>query len=275
MQYGRITYNKIENIDVFSHMKKRCNYQPCMFNFQNVAGDAKYVRLCVIDTGVPQHSIFNHDLYKSKNFTKSGSVYDVYGHSTALAGVLQANKNNIKGMIPSADIYYAKAIDDEPSMSSLQNIIEAILWCVIKEVDVILMSFSTPINHSVFADVVKKAYKAGVAMIAASGDNTVKTHDLEYPALYKEVFSVGHSYKLKNNQNLIISGQCKGVIMPYEEYDTTFLANKYIKFGGSSVCAAAVAGLACLCVQEMRRKGIDPRNPQLLYDTLAKYTVKN
>lgn len=270
----KIKYKQISQDKIFDKPTTIINYHPSYFGFVPISGDGKNVRLCIIDTGVPQ--IENHaiDLYKCKNFTHH-DIYDVHGHATAITGLLTVKNKHIVGMTPNADIYYAKAISDVPQNTKIDSVIESLLWSITREVDIVLMSFGIENDHQGFHDAIKKVRNSGIGIIAAGGDFTKKTNDAYFPARYDEVFAVGYSQGNQSAVKLLQDTDCSGIVLTYQEYETIFVNNKYIKFGGSSASAAAVSGLAILCIQTMRSRGINPQNIQLLYNQIGKFAIKN
>jgi subtilisin len=275
MENGQIKQSKIDAKKIRKSIDKRIQYTSAYFGFENIAGDGKFVRLCVIDSGVPTHGDIRIDIDKTKNFTNSGSVYDVFGHSTAITGIIAANnKRAVTGMAAEADLYFAKAIVDDPQDSKISSVIDALLWCIVRDVDLVLMSFGTNIEHEGLHDAIKKVHRNGIAMIAASGNCTNKTKDVDFPARYDEVFSVGYSNNINYMQPIKNANNYKGLIMPQQSFATTFMNSQFIDMSGSSINAAIVAGLGILAYQSLRRRGIDAKKPQVLYNEIGKLAVK-
>ena len=275
MAHGQIKQSRIEAKNSRNNITRSYNYAPGFFGFENIVGDGKYVRLCIIDSGLPNHRDIKIDVDKFKNFTNSNNDIDTYGHATALTGIISSrNKKAVYGMAVEADLYFAKTIIDNNTDNKVESVIEAILWAIVRDVDIILMSFGCSEHFDSLHDVIKKANRKGIAMIAAAGNCTNRTKDVDYPARYDEVFSVGYSHNLSSNVAIQKNNMFNGVIMPKQNYETTFLNSGYIDMSGSSINAAAVAGLAVLTYQSLRRKGIDPRKTLLLYNEIGKFVVK-
>lgn len=211
------------------------------------------------------------DVYKSSNFTSSGSVFDVFGHSTSLAGVIAANgKSGIKGLAPETDLYFAKTLLDSDGTGVHEAVIDALLWCIVREVDIVLMSFGSQFEHDGLRDAIRKVNRSGISMFAAGGNCTSRTKDMDFPARYDEVFSIGCSNSISHNEVISSNNTAKGMIVPFREFETTFVDSKYVTVSGSSFSAAAVAGVGILAFQKLRKKGINTKNPQVLYNEIAK-----
>ena len=141
-------------------------------------------------------------------------------------------------------------------------------------VEIVLMSFGTQNDYKPLQDAVKKVYDHGISMIAAGGNHNTKTRDTDFPARYNEVFSVGYDASVNKNISIKKGNDYKGIVMPKQTYATTYLDSQYIDMQGSSINAAAVAGLAVLVYGDMRRRGLDVKNPQFVYNELAKFATK-
>jgi subtilisin family serine protease len=276
MENGAFKCRKTELKKIHDRPSRRVFYEPSLLNFRPLVGDGKYVRVAVIDSGVPLHNDIPTDLFKSVNYTQSGSPRDVYGHATGVAGIISANgKNGIRGFAPATDMYYAKCLLDSNGEGDFDSVIQALLWTIVREVDIVVMAFGSPNEHSGLRDAIKKVYKSGISMFAASGNCTVRTKDADYPARYDEVFSVGFANNITANQLIRMSGKVRGIILPSQEFETTFVDSKFATMTGSSMCAAAVAGIGVLAFQSLRRKGTNVKDPQVLYDEIGRLAIKD
>lgn len=275
MENGHFKTKKIELKKVHSCPKRRVNYEPSLFGFSEVRGNGKYVRVCVIDSGAPIHKDILVDGFKTKNFTTSGSEKDVYGHSTAVSGIIAANgKSGIKGFAPETDLFFAKVLLDEDGEGDFDSVIDALLWSIVRDVDIIIMSFGSSNEHEGLHDAIKKVYKHGIPMFSACGNCNNRTKDADFPARYDEVFSVGYSNSINCNEVIRVGGKAKGVILPYQDFETTFTDSKFATMNGSSLFTAAVTGIAVLSFQNMRQKGLYAKSPQILYNEVGRLAIK-
>lgn len=276
MSHGAIQSRKTNIKNVHDYPAKKIQYTTPYFGFQNIQATGKYVRLAIIDSGVPMHKDIAADVYKSSNFTSSGSVFDVFGHSTSLAGVIAANgKSGIKGLAPETDLYFAKTLLDADGTGVHEAVIDALLWCIVREVDIVLMSFGSQFEHDGLRDAIRKVNRSGISMFAAGGNCTSRTKDMDFPARYDEVFSVGYSNNINSNEVIKHAGKTKGVILPSQDFETTFVDSKFATVAGSSLCAAAVAGIGVLSYHYLRGKGFDIKNPQILYNEIGRLSSKD
>jgi subtilisin family serine protease len=229
MTSGEFNLKKISVKKPLAKPSKRIKYDSSFLGFSPVKGDGKFVRMVIIDSGKPTHESLLCDDYKSINFTNSPNVNDINGHSTAVAGIIAANgSGGIRGFVPDADIWFAKCLSDNEGKGDFDSIIKAIFWSIVKEVDIIVMAFGSSIEHPGLRDAVKKAHKLGICIFAAAGDCSNKTRDANYPARFDEVFSVGYSRNINNNQVIISNNNTKGIIIPNITFETTFLDKNFL-----------------------------------------------
>lgn len=65
--------------------------------------------------------------------------------------------------------------------------VAAIDWAIEQDVDIINISFGTTVDSEEIHAAIRRAYDAGILIVAAAGNNGV----VEYPAAYDEVVAVG------------------------------------------------------------------------------------
>lgn len=244
--------------------------------FSPISGNGKFVRIAILDSGMPLHTDITVDKYQVENFTKSGSSCDVYGHSTAIAGIIAANgKSGIRGFAPDSDLWFAKCLLDENGEGDFDNVTRAVFWSIVKEVDIIVMAFGSSGEHQGLRDAIKKANRMGISIFAAAGNCTTRTKDADYPARFDEVFSVGYAANISQNEAIMDGNNVKGLVLPNRDFDTTFTDSSFATMRGSSMCVAAIAGIASLVFHNLRRDKKDIKNPQVLYNEIGKLAVKS
>jgi subtilisin len=186
-----------------------------------------------------------------------------------VSGILTAkNELGVTGIVPDAELSHAKVIgtDGECQYNSL---VAAFLWSVVKEVDVILVSLGTDIDYSILHDAVKKAYNAGICIIAAAGNaEGIKN----YPASYEEVLAVERLNYTRTGKFEASPG-CVKMVLPDREFYTTHLHGRFTKASGTSLCAALGAGLAALLIEKNRGK--TRPTPNSIYSELASLSYRN
>lgn len=165
------------------------------------------IRVGVIDSGVDANADLNDNIFGKKDFCDSTEeVEDYLGHGTHVAGIIAAvadNSSGGAGVAPQAKIFNARVFGKTASKSGYDStIIAAINYLIGEEnnatgeepgsdptkVDIINMSLGGPGMSGAFQAVLDKAYKKGVVVFAAMG-NDGGTLQM-YPASYNHVISV-------------------------------------------------------------------------------------
>ncbi len=155
------------------------------------------ITIAIIDTGV---DIDHPDLFHAMTETgfharslQEGLIYadDANGHGTRVAGVIAAahNQLGIAGAAPNLKIMPIRASYETTSAFLTSDLINAVLFAIEQEVDIINMSLTTSSYHALFEEVCVEADAAGILVIAASG-NSGKQQYL-YPAAFPSVFAIG------------------------------------------------------------------------------------
>ena len=228
------------------------------------------VKILVIDSGLPKHK----DILVKGEFAnfcgEKKQVEDIEGHSTIVSGIIAArNKESIVGVAPNSIMYYAK-VADKTGYIGYNSIISAILWGVIKEVNIITMAIGFPYDYKLLHDAIIKAYNSGICIIAAAGEKIEDNKEIEYPAQYKEVFSVGCLPPKKKDIEIV--KQKVNLALKDEIMFTTYLKNKYIKVGGASGATAIVSGLTSLLIEKNKLEKKE-YTPATIYEELSKLSV--
>ncbi|MGG4012815.1 S8 family peptidase [Bacillus smithii] len=212
----------------------------------------KGVKIAVIDTGIAPHSDLNiAGGVSTVDYTSS--YKDDNGHGTHVAGIIGAKRNGIgiAGVAPDAQIYAVKALDKNGN-GNLQDIAEALDWAIANKMDIINMSFGTSTDSKILHDLVDKAYKSGILLVAAGGNNgnSSGTGDtVEYPAKYNSVVAVSSLNSNKNRSVFSATGPEIEVSAPGENIVSTYLNGEYAVGSGTSMAAPHVAGMLALLKQ--------------------------
>lgn len=270
MSSNRFKCIKTNSRYAVSNLKKKISYNPCDFGFGNLKGDGSGIRLCIIDTGYPVHKEISVPMSNVVNFTNGdNSLKDEHGHGTGISGIIKANGKNLVGLAPRTECFYAKGLhsDGRGDHGAVQA---SILYAIVKQVDIIVMAFGSEVDHPVLHDVIKKAHKERISLIAASGNSFNNTKDADFPARFPEVMSVGRS-----NSNLPILGDTSApsIYLPIKSLDTCYKNDKFIKMSGTSVLTAVVAGIAAVTLQRVKPKKAR-LSPTELYSSMIRQLKK-
>lgn len=226
--------------NILSNVPHPVAYRPSMFGFNdNLSG--KNSSICIIDSGAPEHKDIISVFDAMDFIDNSKSVKDTIGHSTMMAGIIGSlNKSEISGIAPESELLFSKVINIS-GVCNYKSIVSAVLWAIIKKVDIILLAIGSSLDYSVLHDAIKKAKSHNITVISAAN---LENNELSYPAAYEEVLSVGTESVFKKSKIK------PDIVVPIDTYYTTFIENNYMKASGSSLAASLVAGLAALIIEK-------------------------
>ena len=201
--------------------------------------------VAVLDTGLSSHVDLTDNVLGYFNFSDSNTSGDVVGHGTHVAGTIAALQNGIGvlGVAPETKIYSIKVLDDDGS-GSYDNITAGIEKAIELDVDIINMSLGSEFEApQSFYDAIKKAYNAGIIILAAAGNDS---GSVNYPAKYPEVIAV--SAIDDEGKLAYFSSRGPEVVLaaPGVDIYSTYPDNQYAKMSGTSMATPFASGLCAL-----------------------------
>ena len=196
--------NSGKKTELFDIQTSNSKWNLKMINAEEVKYDNdKRVKVAIIDSGIDECDGITVD--KRINLVDSEvdvnpCFDDITGHGTSVASVIKSTKTDSRdsfGINKNVELVSIKIMDSD-NTTSIEKTVKAVRIAIRENVNIINMSFGTPINNKELHKAIKEAYEAGILMIASAGigDKT------EYPAAYKEVMavgSVGADGKITNN----------------------------------------------------------------------------
>ncbi len=148
------------------------------------------IKIAILDSGINEdHSSLEGLVTKSFNaINQNESTKDLYGHGTAIAGIIAAKPNNynVQGISNSVELYDVKVLNDKGG-GKIEDVISGIEWSINNDADIINLSFGFQKDDDYLRDAIRKASDKGITIVAASGNNLGLYTD--YPAKYDEVIS--------------------------------------------------------------------------------------
>lgn len=250
MEEGEETGNKEET---------ECEWNIQAVNAEDTAEEtvSRKVKTAVLDSGVDYVTGINLAGYV--NFIEgeeelSPIFQDLTGHGTAIAGIISGNgETGIKGINPNAELYSVKVLDGE-NKAPLSRIIEGIYWCIEQNMNIINMSFGTPVYSKALEQAVKDAYDAGLLMVAAAGNDG---EAVEYPAAFPEVMAVAATNPEANISEFSNTGEELDVAAPGEKVRVAAFFDGNQVTHGTSIAAPHVTGAASLLWEKDLTKSND------------------
>ena len=216
------------------------------------------IKIAVIDTGADyQHPDLRHSLARGINLLNRNMLpLDDNGHGTHIAGTIAAanSMEGIIGVAPRSVIYPVKAFDNQGS-AYVSDIILGIDWCVRNRVDIINMSFGMRTKSKALLDVVNRATKQGIVIVASSG-NDGKRRSIDYPARYSQTISVGASDENRQIADFSNRGPHVDIYAPGKNINSCWVQGRYHEMSGTSMATSHVSGAIALLMAE--KPGLSP-----------------
>jgi major intracellular serine protease len=157
------------------------------------------VRVAVIDSGIASDGLLDLHTVASKSFVTQEYGYVLTDNSTTDSQPMGGQHGTYVARIivqnaPNSAIVNAKVVNENNKATALA-LVAAIEWAVLEEnCDVINLSLGgTPTNCDGLREIVEWAFRQGVLIVAASGNNGqggLTGSSVESPAVYPEVIAV-------------------------------------------------------------------------------------
>lgn len=210
------------------------------------------VLVAVVDTGIDWHHpdlMANYVPLGYDWVNHDNNPMDDNGHGTHVAGIIAATMNNSIGIAGIAQVrimaekalnYSGDGLEDE-----LAN---AIIHAVDQGARIISMSWGDYNNSTLIFDAVEYAYKAGVLLVAAAGNDGVSTE--MFPAAYDQVVAVTATDSNDNPASFTNFGRWVELAAPgvgiWSTYWSAYSGSTYAPLTGTSMAAPFVSGVAAL-----------------------------
>ena len=256
-------YNTIDNLDQWN--LRAINL------IKNEASSEAPVKIEILDSGISYTDdidVIEHVNLIPGEEDVSILYEDSTGHGTGIGGMIAAKDNGegISGINPNVELYSVKALDENLE-SPLSRIVEGIYWGIENEMDIINMSFGTPVYSEVLRQAIVDAYDAGILLIAAAGNTPGAA--VQYPAAFPEVVAVGSTNAEGQLADHTSFGSELELLAPGEQIVTTGLFYGVLETKGTSIAAAQVTGVASLLMERDKEK-----SPEFIRQLLRK-SAKN
>ena len=239
-------------------------------NAQNVNVPAK-VKVAIIDSGVDYSN--NVEVYKRKNFIADKPVTtefyeDLTGHGTSVASLLAGKQDdsNVQGTNDNIQLYSARVLD-ENNQGTISSVVEAIFWAMENDVNIINISFGTPVYSEALKKAIDAAEEQGILIVAAVGNRG--TEGVEYPAAVDNVLAVGSVNAAGEVSDFSGKGTEVDVVAPGEAVLAQCNFGDDLILSGTSLAAPQVSGIAAALWSK------DLTKPAAFIKTLIKSSAKS
>ena len=194
----------------------------------------------IIGSGLPSHKDLN-EFSDLEVFVEETSVPDdLLGLSTMHAGIIASNNiRGMRGFAQKSKPLYVKAINERKE-TSINALASSILWCIIKQSDVAVLTFFPESKSSYIEEILRKAYIQNVCVYVHESNVSDEWKGNPHMTI---VHSEKGNFGLNNQKNKMV------VSAPGDIY-TTYVNNKYIIAKEDILSVSTVAGLALILIQK-------------------------
>ena len=264
---------KVKSIQYDQSISIQAQTKSWGYNSLNVGNETssltgKGVNIAIIDSGVdrshPDLSITGGGCFlvlTSYPDACADDYNDDNGHGTHVAGIIAALDNDfgVVGVAPEANIFALKALDKDGE-GTTSSVAAAVDWAIQNDMDIINLSFDSSDDDFILKELIQKAYKSNILIVAAAGNKgnvTGLEENVRYPAKYEEVIAV-----TALDKDLIISktssvGTTVDFSAPGTAIVSTFPAmhtdgngSGYALMSGTSMAAPFVSAVAALYMEK-------------------------
>lgn len=206
------------------------------------------VKVGIIDTGMDYtHPDLKANYAGGYNaLDASKTPLDDNGHGTHVSGIVGASGDGagVVGVAPKVFLYAVKVLNAQGS-GAYSGIVDGIQWAVKNKMNVVNMSLGSPSGSPAIQKAVEAAYKAGVTLVMAAGNDS---GPVNYPAKYPQSIAVAASDSADKIASFSSRGPEIAVIAPGVAVYSTYMGGIYKSLSGTSMASPHVAGLAALAV---------------------------
>lgn len=169
---------------------------------QGITGEN--VSVAVFDTGAYPHLAIKDRIVEFKDYQKKQNyLYDDNGHGTHILGIIGGNhiKQGFCGVAPGC-LFHVYKILNEKGNGKIQMLTDAI-WDLIasqKQTNVRILNISIGVTENLATTdqmklnhAIDEAWKRGIVVVAAAGNNGPGEHSVTMPGIHKRVITVGCS----------------------------------------------------------------------------------
>ncbi|WP_147436785.1 S8 family serine peptidase [Oceanobacillus piezotolerans] len=211
------------------------------------------VNIAVVDTGIAPHPDLNiTGGVSTVDYTEDWG--DDNGHGTHVAGIIGAKRDDtgVVGVAPDANLYAVKAVNEE-GKGQIDDVVEAIEWCMDNDMDIMNLSIGGDSEIPQIKDALDRAYKAGILIVSASGNNG-EDGIVSFPARLESVIAVSAVDGRLNPTPFSTRGPEVEFTAPGMSIVSTYLNQSYGVADGTSQAAPHVTGMLAILKEKYPHK---------------------
>lgn len=247
------------------------------FTLWNKGYTGKDITIAIIDTGCSSHDDLNKNIIGGRNFTTeddTNNYNDYNGHGSHVAGIVASN-GHIKGVAPDSKLLILKVLESNGN-GNLENVVNAINYAIDQKVNIINLSLGCKVDIPELHSAIKRAVNNNVMVCCAignEGDNGANTNEIDYPAYYPEVISVGAIDNSRLSATFSNSNIFCDCVAPGVNVISTHLNNGYVGLDGTSMSTPHVVGAIALLMEKFIKEWGRKPTYMEIYAELIKNTI--
>ena len=162
------------------------------------------ITIAVMDTGIMLHPDFDSRVLKFTDFTQGRTrAYDDNGHGTHVAGIIagsgRMSRGVYAGIAPESGLFVTKVLDKKGN-GNTEQVLKAIDYVIenraqynirILNISVGMLPTADEAEKTHLMAAVEKAWKHGIVVVAAAGNNGPGKNSVTIPGQCKSIITVG------------------------------------------------------------------------------------
>lgn len=212
------------------------------------------VTVAILDSGIDlDHPDLVANITGSVNYVNNKPANDDNGHGSHCAGTVAASDNTtgVVGVAHNASLFAVKVLDRRGS-GSYSDIVSGINWSASNGADILSMSLGGAFSSSAMQAACNSAAGASLLVAAAGndGDCDLTTDEINYPAYYGSVVSVGATTTDPASLDALMcfssSNSDVELSAPGHDVESCWKGGGYQTISGTSMACPHVAGCAAV-----------------------------
>lgn len=210
------------------------------------------VTVAILDSGIDlDHPDLVGNIVGGANYVKNGAPDDDNGHGSHCAGTVAASDNTVGvvGVAHDASLLAVKVLDRRGN-GSYSDIVSGINWAAANGADILSMSLGGGFSSSALQTACNSA-ASGSLLVAAAGNNgdcNLGTNEINYPAYYGSVVSVGATTTDPSAMDALMCFSASNpdveLSAPGHDVPSCWKGGGYQTISGTSMACPHVAGCA-------------------------------
>lgn len=149
-------------------MNEKVIYNPKEYGIENNE-NGKNCNISLISSGYPDDLNIKNTI-EVENLVEDEDFVDIDGQATVISSIICGNNKKISGIAKNTNMYYIKIIDKEGN-STIESISTAILWSIIKNVDIIVLPILLYKDYNKIKNAISKAKAKNIPILVSKQKN--------------------------------------------------------------------------------------------------------